>query len=185
MTSNVNLQVTDLHGRFYLPSYQGQVFAANVTAVTVPVIANNLVSVFALWNPPSSGINMELIDFDMGQVLATTVVDTVGLYGQSGAKALAATFTTLGTALSGIGADLGVASKGKFYSALTHSGTPTRMALIGAFGAVTNPTAALIHYEFDGRLLLPPGAVASVAMTTAAGTASGLDIGMRWAEWPI
>src|SRR5438105_820133 len=74
--------MSELHGKWYVASYRGAVFSANVTAKTVPVIASGLVSVFGLYNPVGSGKVLELIDFDLGLVLATTVVDTVGLYWQ-------------------------------------------------------------------------------------------------------
>lgn len=185
MATDVNSYVSELHGKFYKANYDGRVFSANVTAITLPVIAASLASKFALFNPSGSGVNLELIDFDLGQVLATTVVDTVGIYGQNGPVAAAATFTTLGTVLGGKLVDAASGGQARFYSALTHSGTPTRIALLGTFGAVTNPTDSGIHYEFDGRLIVPPGGLISVAMSTAAGTASGLDVGIRWAEWPI
>lgn len=174
---------TDVHGQYFTANYRGVVFGANVTAVTVPVIASGLVSVFSLWNPPTSGINMEIIDFDFAQVLAATIVDAVGLYFSADALARAGTFTTLGTEQC-MNVGSGLRSKGKFYSAYTHSGTPARVAILGSFGATTN--AGGISSEFaNGKIIIPPGTVVSVAMSTGAGTASGLDIGCTWAEWPI
>src|ERR1041384_1611691 len=84
--------VTELHGKYSILNYRGNVFTFNVTAQTIPVIAATLASKFSLWNPPGSGKNAELICFDMGVVLATTVVNTVGIYYSSGTLALADTF---------------------------------------------------------------------------------------------
>ena len=47
-------------------TYQGDVFFASAAAVTLPVNANNLVSVFGIYNPPSSGKILEIIDTDIG-----------------------------------------------------------------------------------------------------------------------
>ena len=176
--------VTELHGKYAILNYRGSVFTFNVTGVTVPVNAATLVSVFSLWNPTNSGKNAELICFDYGTVLATTVVDTVGLYYSTGPAALAGTFTTAGTARSGLvgGSPSNVALP---YSAYTHSGTPIRHSILGFFGAVTTTNALPGHIEFDGRVLVPPGTVVSVAMSTAAGTASGMDLGLTWAEVPV
>lgn len=176
--------VSDIHGKWFEACKRGVVFGANVTAVTVPQIASGLVSVFSLWNPPTSGIDMELIDMDFGQVLATTVVDAVGLYYSSDALARAGTFTTIGTPQS-MYVGGGASPKGKFYSAYTHSGTPTRIGIPASFGAVTDAGLALPHYVFDGSVIIPPGTVVSVAMSTAAGVSSGLDISARWAEWLV
>ena len=176
--------VSEVHGKFYTSNYRGGLFGFNVTAVTIPAIAATLVSVFSLWNPPSSGVNAELVDTEIGQVLATTVVDAVGWYYSSGSQALGGTFTTKGTALSGIIGNV-AGNKVLPYSAYTHSGTPARVDIIGSFGAVTDAGLALPMKIYDGRIIIPPGTVISVAMSTAAGQASGLDISARWIEWPI
>jgi hypothetical protein len=176
--------VSEVRGKFAMANYNKLVYGFNVTAVTVPVVANNLVSVFTLWNPPASGIMGELVDTDIGQVLATTVVDAVGWYYSTGAKALAGTFTTLGTALSG---QIGSNPQNAIlpYSAYTHSGTPTRFDIICSFGAVTDAVVFGANKLYDGRILIPPGTAISVAMSTAAGTTSGLDISARWVEFPL
>lgn len=179
-----DLFVSEAHGKFYSANYRGALFGFNVTAVTIPLIANNLVSVFSLWNPQNSGVNAELVDTDIGQVLATTVVDAAGWYYSNGSAALAGTFTTLGTALSGIIGN-NPANKVLPYSAYTHSGTPKRFDIIGSFGAVTDAGFSLPQKLYNGRIIIPPGTVASVAMSTAAGTASGLDVSVRWIEWPV
>lgn len=175
--------VSEIHGQYYIANYFGGVFSANVTAVTVPVIASGLVSVFSLYNPLASGVNMELIDFDFAMVLATTVVDAVGLYYSAANLAAAGTFTTVGTPQSGL-IGSGASPRGKFYSAYTHSGTPVRCAILGSFGATTN-VGGVSSENLNGKIIIPPGTVVSVAMSTAAGTASGLDIGCTWAEWLI
>src|SRR3954471_8545966 len=71
---------SELHGKYYTINKRGGLFTGNVTAVTVPVIAATLVSVFSLYNPRNSGVDMELIDIDITSVLAAVVVDTFGLY---------------------------------------------------------------------------------------------------------
>lgn len=177
----------DIHGQYYNPAVRGKVFKGNKTAITVPVIAATLASLFSLYNPPSSGVIAEVIHTEVGQVLATTVVDTLGWY----TSTLAATaLGTVGTALvSGTGlfsARVGDAAApqcqlGNF----THSGTPVRVEIVTSFGATTDAVVMQgIQKVHNGTLLLPPGYVISLAMSTAAGTASGLDVGMTWAEWP-
>jgi len=172
------------HGSGFQAAARGALFTFNVTAVTVPVVASGLVSVFSLYNPVNSNRWLELVDFDASIVLATTVVDTIGLYFSNGALTGKGTFTTAGTPLPGqVGASIG--GQGVPYSAFTHSGTPVRHRILGGWGATTDPTSSMIHYEFQGRTIVPPGVAVSVAMTTAASTASGVDLGMSWIESPI
>lgn len=180
--------VAELHGKYYTQAYRGKVYMANRTAVTVPVVASTMVSVFSLYNPVSSPNVVELVDMDIGLVLATTVVDTVGIYWQNGATAAAATFTTagvLGTNFFNANVGTAASNQATFYSALTHSGTPVRIKIISQFGAVTSTNDSPIHYDFDGKVILPPGSLISVAMSTAASTASGVDLALTWAEYPV
>jgi hypothetical protein len=175
---------SELHGKHYSVNYRNKLFEANAVTVTVPVNASALVSVFTLYNPPTSGVNAELIDTSIMQWLAATIVDTAGWYFSSAVLTAKGTFTTAGTVNSGkVGAN--PPNQVQFYSAFTHSGTPVLTDFIGSFGAATNTTAGGIQKFYDGRLILPPGIAMSIAMTTAAGTATGLNLEARWAEWPL
>lgn len=177
----------DIHGQYYAAAVRGKVFKANKTAITIPVIAATLASLFSLYNPPGSGVIAEVIHTEVGQVLATTVVDTLGWYSTTVA------LTALGT----VGTQL-VAGTGLFSArtgdtpspqcsvgSFTHSGTPVRTELVASFGAVTDAVVfQAIQKAHNGTTLVTPGTVISLAMSTAAGTASGLDVGVTWAEWP-
>ena len=183
------LLTSGVHGKYYAAAYYGNVFTANRTAVTIPVVASNLVSVFSLYNPSGSGVNAELIDLDIANVLATTVVNAFGLYFQNSAAALGgATYTTVGVANTNIFSGVMGATPGNsvlFYSALTHAGTPVRYRHVGGNWAVTSTDIGSIHYEFDGKVIVPPGTIVSLAASTAAGTTSGLDPQITWAEFPV
>lgn len=178
----------DIHGQFYNMAVRGKVGKFNRTAVTIPVVANNLVSVFGLYNPAGSGVIAEIIQTEIAQVLATTVVDALGWYFSTAALSLLATFTTPAVAntnfFSGRVGDapgLGVIP----HNAVTHSGTPVRVDVVFSFGAVTDAVVfGGVAKNHNGTLLLPPGILMSLAMSTAAGTASGLDPGVVWAEFP-
>jgi len=179
---------SDLHGKYFQAAFRGNLFWANRTALTIPVIASTLVSVFSLWNPPGSGIVAEIVDTEIGMVLPTTVVDVVGWYFSTPQATAAGTFTTPGVSGTNYGScRIGdnPTNKAQFYSAYTHSGTPVRVDMIGTFGATTNANSSLPSKLYDGRLLVPAGIVISVAMSTAAGTTTGLDLSMRWSEWVL
>lgn len=183
LTAHAAVQTSDVHGKWFEANYRGKLFTYNVTAVTVPVIASGLVSVFSLLNPPGSGVVGEIVSTQVGQVLATTVVDTMAWYSSSVALTGLATLTTLAAARSSQ-LQGSPANAIKPYSAATHSGTPVREDLIMAFGATTDAGLAFVEKQHEGRLILPPGILMSVAMSTASGTASGLDLQVTWAEWP-
>lgn len=161
---------------------RGKVFSFSVAAVTLPVNANNLVSVMGLYNPPGSGVMMEMIEAEAHAVLATTVVNALGLYyldNQTGA-----TFTTLATTMRSARLSEGVSSAVRAYSAVTFSGTPLLADIIGGWGAVTDGGSTPIRKAWDGKIQVPPGVLISLAMTTAASTASGITALLRWAEVP-
>ena len=174
--------VSELHGKHFTANYRGKLFAATAAAVTLPVNAASLVSVFTLWNPPASGINMEIVEVSVVNVLATTVVDAVGWYFSTAALTAAGTFTTAGTTQP-LNVGAGFTSAGRFYSAYTHSGTPVLVDIIGGYGAATDQTGITKFY--DGRLILPPGIAMSVAMSTTASTGSGITLSASWQESPV
>lgn len=176
--------VSEIHGKYYTANYRKVLFGFNVTAVTVPVVASGLVSVFSLYNPAGSPVNLEIVDFDMGLVLATTVVDVLGLYTSSIPLTAKGTFTTAGSPVSGV-VGSGLVGYGVPYSAYTHSGTPTRHSILATFGAVTDAQMGSFNIPIDGKIIIPPGVIVSAAMSTAAGTAAGIDLGVRWLEVPL
>ena len=166
--------VSELHGKWFTQNYNSNVFHAAATGLTVPVIANNLVSK-----------NLELISADIGLVLATTVVDFVGLYFQRiGGAVTIPTSQTAGTPVSGLLGNT-AAPQGLFLTAATHVGTPTLAKILATFGAVTTTADGPIHYEFDGKCVVPPNTIVSIAMSTAASTASGLALAIDWVESPL
>lgn len=182
--------VGKLHGDYYNAAVRKNLFSFLRTGITIPVVASGLVSVYSLWNPTNSGIMAEIVDTDVGIVNATSVVDVVGWYASSGSAALAGTFTTKAIAFGGtsptyFSARTGEVPSGQVqpFTSYTHSGTPDRVDIICSFGAVTAPVVVPPGKEYKGRLLLMPGTVFSVAMSTGAGTGSGLDLSARWSEW--
>ena len=162
---------------------QGKIYYASVAAVTLPVNAATLVSKFTIYNPPGSNVNLELIEINAATVVATTVVDGVGVYYSSAAQTAAGTFTTLGTVTNAL--LNGPSGQAQFYSAYTASGTPTLGRLLGGWGAVTDTGPNTVTKDFWGSLLVPPGTSIHVAMTTAASTSSGITLDALWAEIPI
>jgi hypothetical protein len=176
--------VSELHGKHYTANYRGKLFAALAAAVTVPLTSSGVASVFTLYNPPGSGVNAEIVETSVAQVLSATLVDVVGWYYSTAAQTAAGTFTTKGTVQSLVAGNA-PGNAVQFFSAYTTSGTQTLLDIIGSFGAITNATAYTPTKFYDGRLILPPGIAMHLMASTAAGTASGLTLSASWAEWPI
>lgn len=172
------------HPRYAELAARGQVFALSRAAVTIPVNAATLVSVFGLYNPASSGRMLELIECEAHAVVATTVVDALGLYYSNGSNASGATFTTQINTIENGRMGEGTPSVCRAYSAVTHVGTPVLSDLIGGWGAVTDGGATAVRKQWDGKLMVPPNTLLALAMTTAASTASGITAMLRWAEIP-
>jgi hypothetical protein len=118
-------------------------------------------------------------------VLATTVVDTIGLYYSPPNLAIAGTFSTnsSSTIIPGV-VGAGYAPSAQFYSSYAHSGTPVRHAIVATVGATSTNEFGPAHYDFDGKVIIPPGVVTSVAASTAHAETSGTDISLRWMETP-
>ncbi len=173
-----------LSGRWAERTYRGKVHVFSAAAVTITANANNLVSVFGIYNPPGSNVLLEMIDTDIANVLATTVVNGFGWYSSTVVLSAAATFTTQGTARSRRVQDA-PSTVARVYTAVTHSGTPTLEAMIGGTGAATTTSNQSMYKKWDGTLIIPPGVLASIASTTTVGTTSGNTITTTWADVPI
>ncbi len=176
----------DLHGKWFVANARKSLFSFNVTNVTVPVVAASLVSVFTLYNPPSSGVNAEIILTELGTDSATEVVNTMGWYFSTPALTALGTFTTKAAALTNyFSGRVGDTPNGGVvpYTAYTHSGTPVRIDMVASFGGTTAPGVWQPYKTHDGALILPPGVAMSLAAST--GAFAGLDVGVKWAEWPF
>lgn len=172
----------NLSGRWAERNYRGGISFFAVAAVTVPVNANNLVSVCGIYNPPGSGKILEIIDTSIGAATATTVVQEFVWVSSTVALSAAATFTTAGTARSGRMQDPS-STVARVYTAVTHSGTPSVEAKIASFNKVTSDLGLPIR-KFDGTLMIPPGVLASVCTLTAASAAASTNIAFTWADIP-
>ncbi len=181
MTGEGNFLAENLSGRWAERTYRGNVHMFSVAAVTIPVNASTLVSVYGIYNPPGSGKVLEILDTDIVNVLATTVVTGFGWYSSTVSASALATFTTAGTARNRRMQDPS-STVARVYTAVTHSGTPNLEALIGGTGAATTTANQSMYRDFNGKLFIPQGVLASIAATTAAGTSSGNTITACWAD---
>ena len=172
----------ELNGRYHVANYRNHLFTATVAAVTLPVVASGVTSVFSLMNPANSGKYLDLCLAEVGTVLATTVVDLCGIYFLNSPTNASTTVGTIKSCIAGTGAP----SVATFYTANTHtSQTPTLQSLIGGWGAVTDTSLDMVSKDFNGTVLVPPGVCIDLLMTTAASTNSGVTAALTWMEYPI
>lgn len=175
-----------LHGDWYTLSYRGKMFFGTTATAgtTVPIQASGLAGTFVLLNPANSGVNLELVTYAYGILNATDVVSDVSLYYQVGigsVNALLSSLTALTirpTLLGGSGA-----SQALLYSAATFTGALVKGPTMLCLGATTDPVGAVIEYNINGRIIVPPGC----AVTTA-GNAAQTQAAQQtffWAENPI
>lgn len=162
--------VSKTRGDYAFATKGKTLFHAYATALTIPVIGAQMVSVFSIYNPIGSAYDIELVELELGNVSATTVVNTIGIGFEAGMTVAPVTANqTQGTAYSGY-LDGNQASTGNFFTAWTHVGTPVRIGPILQYGAVTNTGAGRIGVDFNGKIILAPGSVVSLCTSTATET---------------
>lgn len=170
--------VTELHGKWYTSAYRGRVFQTGVliAGVTIPVNTTTAPT-FTLYNPLGSGVNLELISLDVGwPAAAASVVGTI--LGTTGVQApTAVTAGNIYSTLIGAGA----VPQAKFYTAATIVAITQHMPLLN-ISTVTD-TMNPAHVDFDGRIVLAPGALFTLTSTPVQ-TAVALPA-LSWAEYPV
>ena len=189
------LVVTNLRGRYGELSSRGQVFTAStvIAGVVIPVAAATLNSKFTLWNPASSGKNVELISIHIACDTATTVVGVHGLLIQRNLSSTSGIPTSVGTLAVVCPAGINAVASGVTVAAqatLTNVAIPGVNAAVtipfwpvGSYGAVTNGGAQDLTHGFEGKLILGPDSLVAACTTVAASTAAFIQI--CWAEYTI
>lgn len=191
-------QVTDnLHGRHYVDALRGRVFSQATTplGLAIPIYTATALGGGALpvWNPPGSGVNIELITFDTVRASGTAAFAVVGLM----IRELNAIATgEIMTALAETAPDNGLFGGGNSVkSKSSNAGTNTVTA--GAAGdwvrsmfginleadtGTAQPTHAAQH-DFRGTVIIPPGYLAYFAATKASVALYASTV--VWKEVPV
>lgn len=180
--------VTEVHGKFYVATKGTQnVYIASLGlqsgAATIPANAASLASKFCLVNPVGSNRVLELISLDLN-LIATATAAAFGLVYQSGASNIAGLGTLTAAAIQSAYVGGGANSVCNFYSAATHTGTPSVLIVTHAQQSTSALQLGTNLYTFDGKIIVPPGTVIDLA-GSAAGPTSGALPSLVWAEWPV
>lgn len=182
--------VSELHGKWYTQARDGNVFhGSSLVAGTIIPISTATAATFALYNPLGSGVNLELIAYELGMTVVTDIASPIGLgYSASvGGSVVAPTTVTALTPVNGL-LGKGNAPQARLYSAATIVAT-TYFKTLFNFTA-TNATAgnalgpASFKYDFDGSIIMPPGTLIHVCGLVAP-SASPVTHDFVWAEVPV
>lgn len=173
------LMTSNVHGRFYEQVMRGNVFGASNQAATSTTAA--LATTFtglAVANPSSSGKNLVMLRYTVGQV-AAGAAGAVGLMVGSGAAAGSLTVYNrkVGASTSG---SVTTASAGATIA------TPTLQAVFGNIGSLATTGYGLtpgLDVYLDGEIIVPPGFF--IAGYTTAATTTALIQSMAWEEVPV
>lgn len=172
---------TELHGKFYTSTYRGRTFlGATAAAGTTIPISSTTAPTFTLFNPLGSGVNVELVAADIGITNATTVVSPI-LLGIISGLLLAPTGLTALTPINALVGN-GAVPQAKLYSAATLAAAATFFYPLFSVSAASG-AFPLLHYDFDGKIILAPGSLCFLAGTAA--QTSATSNGVTWSEYPV
>ena len=162
--------MVELHGKYFEQARVGRLYTASTPAAGAAVpIFSNVIQQFLMWNPPNSGIMGVLDKVIFGYVSAAFVP---GYFCLSHSLTTQAQPTAITPALS-VGARVGGLSSGKII-VYTPGTVATALTLYRALNlsvdtAVAASTNAPWKFseDFDGEVLIPPGALLAVASNVA------------------
>lgn len=164
---------------------RGVCYYASAAAQTIPVQGASPTSLFSIYNPAGSNVNLEMIEVNAVPVLATTVVDVIGVYWNTPAQTAAMIAANAPTA--GVVKNCllnGSSGQGVFYTSFV-TAAPALARIVGGWGATTANYLGQVFKDFDGALIVPPGVSIHLMMSTAASTGSGITLDALWAEIPL
>jgi hypothetical protein len=170
-----DLIISQGHGRFYELASRGKVYwACNQSVVTFGTALTATGVTFHLWNPPGSGMNLEIL-----QTTLTVLTGGTGGHIVYAWNTPTLTAVSAGTALA-VNNLNGSPGIGLAKSATTLPAAPIAIRTLA--GVITAANTNNIVDDVEGAIVVAPGAVLSIQGITVVGT--GL-IGMAWAEVPL
>ncbi len=171
---------SEVHGKWYSAARAGRVYIATslIAGITIPV--NTTTSpTWTLFNPATSTVNLELIHFDVGSIVAATLIQSEILGSISKQTPTSTTALTPANIINPMSSGSPQASM--FTAATIGAAITTHMPLFLAPAVAV--AAGQTKYEFDGKVVLPPGWLFTVTSTPVQ---SGVLLpSLSWAEWPV
>lgn len=194
-----------MQGKHWSDALAGRLFsqAATPLGLAIPIYtATAIAGGMPIWNPPNSGVNVELIRAEFNWVSGTAGIGAVGLMAgplqaigtATGCSAFAATSPMNGNLLVGAGSKVVSSNAGTVTVTAGTAGPPSAgvagagwtrsLGSINLEASTGTPVATSIaSYDFDGTVIVPPGVLVYLACTVA--SVALYASAMVWAEVPI
>ena len=172
------------HGRYYETTKNGRLFIASTTplGLAIPIYTGTAPRV-AIFNPPDSGVNVNLLSISAQRASGTTVEFAAGLFMAPGIAGIATgSFLTAFPGAINVARDVvrnGILGRGEAPKALyAISGTVTATAWAAGdhfyslfhsyagIGTSTGDGTPWTH-DFDGKVSIPPGTLVGLAASVA------------------
>ena len=199
------LLVDTLHGKHYADALAGRVFSqsASPLGLAIPIYtATAIAGGMPIWNPPDSGVNVEVISVDCPRASGTADFGAIGFMAgkvgaistASGLSAIAATQPVNGLIFGGNSSKVVSSNAGTVtvtagvatapVNGVTGAGWIRTLFAINleADTGTAHPTAAA-HFDPDGSLIVPPGVLVYLACTKA--SVALIASSIVWKEIPI
>lgn len=173
--------ISELHGRYYEQAYRQQLFmGCNSAATTTSVALATTYTGLCLNNPAGNTKNLVLLKASVALAAAPAAIAPI-LLGTGYNAAGVATHTTPLVPFSTL-IGTGPAPTGKLDAACTLPTAPVyTMPMVGGFTAAALPAVSPAVLDFEGSIILPPGAYAMILTVTA----TSLFAAMTWEETPV
>lgn len=161
------------NGKYYTETAAGQVFIGSTAAAgTAFPISTGTAVTFGLWNT-STTKNAVLLGFEAGYTSGTIAIGEFGIANQNvgfaiGTAAPLSAFTA-GTPKNGL-VGQGASSAMLFTpSAATLTAGGTALLWMGGSNEIATaaPGVSVMHYDFDGKVIVPPGNLVFVCGSVA------------------
>lgn len=208
MGDDRQLLADSLHGKYFQAATGGRLFSITTTplGVAIPIYTSTAPVGNLLWNPDGSGVNAVLVSYSASIVSGVGVQGAIGLMARNGAGSAVATAAVLsafaesrpvGANLTGIVSTLVAAGKGddrvsRVRASAAGTNTLTTAPIAAEYirnlmvmpvnsAAVGQPVPEI--YEFEGRVIVPPGTIVWVAATLASVALYAQTL--EWEEVPL
>ena len=184
------LIVAELHGKYYTQAYRNNLFNGStaIAGVTVPAY-NTTGNVFGLWNPAGNTKNAVLVSLDIGLVSGALILSNWTLSQSLNAgSALATGGISAFTSATPQGGNIGV-SGGNSVRFTPSAATTLASTFLMTLGMSYNTTTTVanqlqtVHYDFDGKVIVPPNS--AVWVTNNAASGGTFDLTLFWEETPV
>lgn len=149
-----------------------------------PGTAHGTTAPFTLYNPIGSGVDLVVLESNMGYVSGTLGAGVVSYVANIDPTAAAVTGTAITKVNGRLGGSAGVA---RAFTTATLPAAPTAVRPAFSLQASLASTAVApwtAKDVVDGAIVIPPGCALSLEATAAAGSSPLVVFGMTWYERP-